>query len=124
MASTSTTTQPNETRPEFSLTEQLRQDIVARNLVPQQRLVEADVAAGHGATRGEVRLALNRLITEGLDERIPSRGARVRKVTLQEAREITVVRAAVESLCARKAAEKITDTLAAELREIGQQMPL
>src|SRR5699024_6523663 len=124
MASTSTTTQPNETRPEFSLTEQLRQDIVAGNLVPQQRLVEADVAEEHGASRGEVRLALNELITEGLVERIPNRGARVRKVSLQEAIEITEVRAAVESLCARKAAEKITDTHAAKLRDIGQQMQL
>src|SRR5690625_5988993 len=108
MASTSTTTQSNETRPELSLTEQLRQDIVAGNLVPHQRLVEADVAEEHGASRGEVRLALNELITEGLVERIPNRGARDRKVSLQEAIEITEVRAAVESLCARKAAEKIT----------------
>lgn len=124
MASTPTATQSNETRPELSLTEQLRQDIVSGNLVPHQRLVEADVAEEHGASRGEVRLALNELITEGLVERIPNRGARVRKVSLQEAIEITEVRAAVESLCARKAAEKITDAHAAELRDIGQQMQL
>src|SRR5690625_1225839 len=122
MASTPTATQSNETRPELSLTEQLRQDIVSGNLVPHQRLVEADVAEEHGASRGEVRLALNELITEGLVERIPNRGARIRKVSREEAIEITEVRAAVETLCARKAAENITDAQATQLRDIGQAM--
>ena len=107
---------------ELSLTDRLRQDIVTGNLVPHQRLIEADVAAEHEASRGEVRLALNELITEGLVERIPNRGARVRKVSLEEAIEITEVRGAVESLCARKAAEKLTDEQADELREIGESM--
>jgi DNA-binding GntR family transcriptional regulator len=107
---------------ELSLTDRLRQDIVTGNLVPHQRLIEADVAAEHEASRGEVRLALNELITEGLVERIPNRGARVRKVSLEEAIEITEVRAAVESLCARKAAEKLTEEQADELREIGEAM--
>ena len=109
---------------QLSLTDQLRQDIVAGNLVPHQRLIEADVAEAHGASRGEVRLALNELIAEGLVERIPNRGARVRKVSLEEAIEITEVRGAVESLCARKAAEKITDEQADELREIGAAMQI
>ena len=104
------------------LTDRLRQDIVAGNLVPHQRLVEADVAAEHEASRGQVRLALNELITEGLVERIPNRGARVRKVSREEAIEITEVRAAVESLCASKAAERLTKEQAGELREIGDLM--
>src|SRR5699024_3839624 len=104
------------------LTDRLRQDIVAGNLVPHQRLIEADVAAEHEASRGEVRLALNELITEGLVERIPNRGARVRKVSLEEAIEITEVRGAVESLCARKAAERLTEEQADELRKIGDAM--
>lgn len=104
------------------LTDRLRQDIVAGNLVPHQRLIEADVAAEHEASRGEVRLALNELITEGLVERIPNRGARVRKVSREEAIEITEVRGAVESLCARKAAERLTEEQADELRKIGDAM--
>lgn len=120
MASPSTPA-PGATR-QLSLTDRLRQDIVAGNLVPHQRLIEADVAEAHGASRGEVRLALNELITEGLVERIPNRGARVRKVSLEEAIEITEVRGAVESLCARKAAEKVTAEQADELRRIGAAM--
>jgi len=105
-----------------SLTDRLRRDIVSGRLVPHQRLVEADVAEEHDASRGDVRLALNELVTEGLVERIPNRGARVRKVSVQEAIEITEVRAAVESLCARKAAEKITTEQAEQLQEIGALM--
>jgi len=105
-----------------SLADRLRRDIVTGRLVPHQRLVEADVAEEHDASRGDVRLALNELVTEGLVERIPNRGARVRKVSVQEAIEITEVRAAVESLCARKAAEKITAEDAEQLQEIGALM--
>ncbi|GAA4119306.1 GntR family transcriptional regulator [Enteractinococcus coprophilus] len=119
---TSPSTPAPEATQELSLTDRLRQDIVAGNLVPHQRLIEADVAEAHGASRGEVRLALNELITEGFVERIPNRGARVRKVSLEEAIEITEVRGAVESLCARKAAEKVTDEQAGELRRIGAAM--
>ena len=115
-------TSGTDTSARVSLTDRLRQDIIAGRLVPHQRLIEADVADEHDASRGEVRLALNELITEGLVERIPNRGARVRKVSLAEAIEITEVRAAVESLCAGKAAEKVTDAQADELREIGAAM--
>ncbi|NWN88530.1 MAG: GntR family transcriptional regulator [Micrococcaceae bacterium] len=118
----SNASQTTETKEATSLTDRLRQDIVTGNLVPHQRLVETDVAEEHGASRGEVRLALNELITEGLVERIPNRGARIRKVSRQEALEITEVRGAVESLCARKAAEKISDAQAQDLRDIGTQM--
>ena len=122
MTSATPLTPARDITQQLSLTDRLRQDIVAGNLVPHQRLIESDVADEHGASRGEVRLALNELITEGLVERIPNRGARVRKVSLEEAIEITEVRAAVESLCARKAAEKITDEQANELSDIGQAM--
>ncbi|HEY4557216.1 MAG TPA: GntR family transcriptional regulator [Enteractinococcus sp.] len=122
MSGTTQSIDSPETVQEVSLADRLRQAIIAGKLVPHQRLIEADVAEEHGASRGEVRLALNELITEGLVERIPNRGARIRKVSREEAIEITEVRAAVESLCARKAAENITDAQATQLRDIGQAM--
>jgi DNA-binding GntR family transcriptional regulator len=45
-----------------------------------------------------VRFALLQLTNEGLVERIPHRGARVRAVSLDEAIEITEARMAVEGL--------------------------
>jgi DNA-binding GntR family transcriptional regulator len=104
------------------LADQLRNAIVSGELVPNQRLVEADLAAEYGASRGNIRVALSELSVEGLVERVQNRGARVRAVSVDEAVEITEVRAALEALCARKAAERITDGEIAELRELAERM--
>ena len=100
----------------------LRSAIVGGELVPNQRLVEADLAAEYGASRGNIRAALAELTVEGLVERVQNRGARVRAVSVDEAVEITEVRAALEALCARKAAERISDDQALELQELAKRM--
>lgn len=100
----------------------LRSAIVGGELVPNQRLVEADLASEYGASRGNIRAALSELTVEGLVERVQNRGARVRAVSVDEAVEITEVRAALEALCARKAAERITTEEAAELQELARRM--
>jgi DNA-binding GntR family transcriptional regulator len=75
-----------------------------------------------GVTRQSLRAALLDLTAEGLVERIPNRGARVRVVSTAEAVAITECRMALEALCAVKAAERITDEEAARLRELGEQL--
>ncbi|HVT66679.1 MAG TPA: GntR family transcriptional regulator, partial [Trebonia sp.] len=72
--------------------------------------------------RQSLRAALLDLTTEGLVERIPNRGARVRVVSTEEAVAITECRMALEALCAVKAAERITDHEAARLRELGEHL--
>ncbi|HIW92683.1 MAG TPA: GntR family transcriptional regulator [Candidatus Corynebacterium avicola] len=104
------------------LVTELRNSIVTGRFVPGQRLVEADLAEEFGASRGSVRGALAELSVEGLVERVQNRGARVRAVTMEEAVEITEVRAALEALCARKAAERIEEQDISHLREIGRDM--
>lgn len=104
------------------LADLLRRAIITGELVPKQRLVEADLATEYGASRGNVRVALSELSVEGLVERVQNRGARVRAVSVDEAVEITEVRGALEALCARKAAERISDVEAEELRELARQM--
>jgi DNA-binding GntR family transcriptional regulator len=94
------------------------------DLGPGQRLVEEELAAMLGVTRQSLRAALLDLTAEGLVERIPNRGARVRVVTTAEAVAITECRMALEALCAVKAAERITDDEAARLRELGEQLKL
>jgi DNA-binding GntR family transcriptional regulator len=113
---------PKPTLPADELVNVLRRAIVSGELVPKQRLVEADLADEYGASRGNVRAALAQLSVEGLVERVQNRGARVRAVSVDEAVEITEVRAAVEALCARKAAERISDAEVDELRRIGTEM--
>ena len=104
------------------LVDVLRRAIVAGELVPKQRLVEADLTAEYGASRGNIRMALSELTIEGLVERVQNRGARVRAVSVDEALEITEVRAALEALCARKAAERISPAESRELHELAKQM--
>ncbi len=100
------------------LTEQLREAILGAEFSPHQRLIEADISDRFGASRAAVRTALMNLAGEGLVERLPNRGARVRAITVAEAVEIVEVRVGLESLVARKAAENLTDTDAADLRRL------
>jgi len=102
--------------------ERLRRAILAGDMAPGQRLVEEELAGLLAVTRASLRAALFDLAAEGLVERIPNRGARVRAVTLDEAIAITECRMALEGLCAAKAAERITEPEAARLRRLGQEM--
>ncbi len=102
--------------------ERLRQAILAGDMAPGQRLVEEELAGMLGVTRASLRAALFDLAAEGLVERIPNRGARVRAVTLDEAVAITECRMALEGLCAAKAADRVTEPDAARLRQIGEEM--
>jgi DNA-binding GntR family transcriptional regulator len=96
----------------------LREAIVRGELAPNQRLVEADMSSEYGMPRAAVRTALVRLEHEGLVEREPHRGARVRLVSEAEAVEILEARAALEGLAARQAARNLTPAGASELRRI------
>jgi DNA-binding GntR family transcriptional regulator len=100
----------------------LRQAILAGDMAPGQRLVEEELAGMLAVTRASLRAALFDLAAEGLVERIPNRGARVRAVTLGEAIAITECRMALEGLCAAKAAERVTEPQAARLCQLGEEM--
>ena len=100
----------------------LRQAILSGDLAPGRRLVEEELAGTLGVTRQSLRSALLDLTAEGLVERIPNRGARVRVVSTAEAVAITECRMALEALCAAKAAERITDDEAAQLRELAEEL--
>jgi DNA-binding GntR family transcriptional regulator len=100
----------------------LRQAVLSGDLAPGQRLVEEELAGTLGVTRQSLRAALLDLTADGLVERIPNRGARVRVVTTEEAVAITECRMALEALCAAKAAERVTDDEAARLRELAVEL--
>ncbi|WP_432878629.1 GntR family transcriptional regulator [Kribbella sp. CA-245084] len=100
----------------------VREDIASGRLAPGQRLVEADLAEQYGVVRSGVRAALLDLSAEGLVERIPQRGSRVRTLSLEEAIEVTEARMVLESLCAAKAAARITERGIVDLRALGDRM--
>src|SRR6202162_5894726 len=100
----------------------LREAIVDGRFQPNERLVEADLERAFGAGRTAIRAALVRLDQEGLVERQPNRGARVRLVSDREALEIEEVRVALEQMLARDAATRITRSGVAGLRRILKEM--
>lgn len=104
--------------PRPDLTKTLRDAIVSGEYAPNQRLIEADLSATYGASRAAVRTALLELGAEGLVDRLPNRGSRVRAIPLAEAIEILEVRMSLEGLCAAKAAENITDAEIAEFTRL------
>ncbi|QYN20488.1 GntR family transcriptional regulator [Amycolatopsis sp. DSM 110486] len=105
-----------------TLVDRLRTAIVHGELFPGQRLVEVDLAAAFGSSRGSVREALVMLENEGLVIRERNRGASVRPISLREAIEITEVRAVVEGLCARKAASAIGAEDRRRLQKLAKAM--
>jgi DNA-binding GntR family transcriptional regulator len=101
---------------------ELRRAILSGTYEPNQRLIEADLIRDLGVPRGSVRLALMLLAHEGLVEHAPNRGARVRRVSVQEAIEILQARAALEGFAAREAAINAGPYEVAALREIIAEM--
>jgi DNA-binding GntR family transcriptional regulator len=102
--------------------EALRAALADGDLAPGQRLIEADLAASFGMSRAGVRAALIQLAGEGLVERVPNRGARVRVYSVAEAVALTECRLVLEGLCAAKAAERATDDQLAVLTDLGDQL--
>jgi DNA-binding GntR family transcriptional regulator len=100
----------------------LRDAIVTGKLQPNERLVEAALAESLGSGRAAVRTALVRLEQERLVQREHNRGARVRLVPVEEAVEILEVRSFLESLIARRAAERLTEEDAEDLRADLEQL--
>jgi DNA-binding GntR family transcriptional regulator len=100
----------------------LREAILRGEFLPGERLVEAQLMTRFGVSRFNVRAALTDLAADGLVEVQRNRGAQVRKVSLDEAVEITEVRMVVEGLIAARAAERAGPDQASELDEIGLLM--
>jgi DNA-binding GntR family transcriptional regulator len=102
--------------------EALREAIVVGTLQPNERLVEANLARDFGLGRSAVRTALARLEQDGLVEREPHRGARVRLIDEREAVEILEARSVLEGVAARHAAANATPADVKRLRQILKEM--
>lgn len=76
-------------------------------LAPGQRIVAADLAIDLAISGGTLREALRKLTGEGLVVVEPHRGAVVRRLDAADIREIFELRAVIEGLAARLAAERV-----------------
>ena len=104
------------------VTLRLREAITHGRLMPNERLVEADLAGQYRVNRAHIRTALAMLDQEGLVVRERNRGARVRAITDAEALEIAETRLAIEAMVARQAAARANAADRKALRAIEADM--
>jgi DNA-binding GntR family transcriptional regulator len=97
---------------------ELREAIISGKFMPNERLIEVDLARSFGVGRAAIRTALAQLEQEGLVARERNRGARVRLVSEAEAVEIIEARAALEGLAVRHSAKNASEDDVTELRSI------
>ena len=86
----------------------IREDILNGKYQANEELKEKNIGDDLGVSRTPVREALRQLELEGLVHIIPNKGAFVEGVTLQDIKDIYEIRTLLEGLCARWAADRIT----------------
>lgn len=95
----------------------LRSAILAHDIEPGARLLEAELAAELGVSRAPVREAIRMLEHEGLLESLPRRGATVVTIPEDEIQMFYEFRANIEAKAFARAATRITDDQIEDLRE-------
>lgn len=95
---------------------ELRRRILSGELLAGQRLVELAFTKALDVSRTPFRIALAELEKEGLLERLPKRGFRVRSFSMQQITDAVDVRGELEGMAARLVAQRGPDAaLLAEL---------
>ncbi|WP_246078393.1 GntR family transcriptional regulator [Modestobacter excelsi] len=84
--------------------------IVGGHYRPGERIVEFKLAKELGLSQSPVREGLRELAAVGIVTIHPRRGARVRLPSAKELADVSLVRAEVDALAARLAAERIPDS--------------
>ncbi|MGZ5040209.1 MAG: phosphonate utilization associated transcriptional regulator [Usitatibacter sp.] len=101
---------------------ELERRILAGELAPGDKLTEEEIAGNLNVSRGPVREAFRALESAGLVRTEKNRGVFVREVSVDDADEIYEVRAGLDALIGRLAAQRIKAPEVAELRELMKRM--
>jgi DNA-binding GntR family transcriptional regulator len=99
------------------VSEQIRGRILDGSLKPGERLVEDRLSAELGVSRVPVREALRGLSVEGLVTLLPRRGATVVEITPETVAELVEVRALLEGLNAKLAAQRHDPEIVGQLED-------
>jgi DNA-binding GntR family transcriptional regulator len=102
--------------------QRMRNDIVSGELPFGARLIIEDLALRYGVSHMPVREALRVLHGEGLVVIEPNRGARVRPIYRGFIEDVFDVRCAIETLLARRAAERRTSAHLVRLRAAAERL--
>jgi DNA-binding GntR family transcriptional regulator len=105
-----------------AIEQRLRNDIVSGDLPFGARLIIEDLAVRYGVSHMPIREALRVLHGEGLVVIEPNRGARVRPIYRGFIEDVFDVRGAIETMLARRAAERRSQHHLAQLREAAANL--
>jgi DNA-binding GntR family transcriptional regulator len=100
----------------------LRDELLGRSLLPGARLSEVPLAARLGVSRIPLREAIDQLAGEGLVERVPGLGSRVRSATPKALREIYEMREVLECFTVEKAAARSTGARLGRLEDLCREL--
>jgi len=96
----------------------LRKAILEGELEPGEWLRQESLAEELNVSQVTVRDALNKLVGEGLANRIPYKGVHVAMLSPGELEDIYAMRAVLEGMAARSAAKKISKDALKEMKDI------
>lgn len=100
----------------------IRHQIFSGVLRPNQRVVEAEIAAEMGISRGPVREAFAELEKEGLIITYPRKGTYVQSFELKDIEEIYTLRALLEGFAVSLALDRLQEQDLAYLRDLLDQI--
>ncbi len=95
----------------------IREDILSGKYKENDELKEIAIGEELGVSRTPVREAFRQLELEGLIQIIPNKGAYVTGITMEDVKDIYMIRSKLEGLCAAWACEHISDEQLEEMEE-------
>jgi DNA-binding GntR family transcriptional regulator len=95
---------------------ELRRMVRAGRFRPEALLSEQQLAEEIGVGRTPIREAVSRLDQEGLLERLPKRGVRLRTLAIEEIHDLYELREWLEVSCVRRAMSDLSDAQIADMR--------
>lgn len=100
----------------------LRNEILSGYLMPETRLIEAELAVRFGTSRTIIREVIKRLSFEGLVNEVPYKGASVARLSLREIEETYRIHQDLEGLAAYLATPNLSEDHIDELQRINEAM--
>jgi DNA-binding GntR family transcriptional regulator len=99
----------------------LKERILLGEIVPGERIIESSVAEDLKTSRTPVREAFQRLVQDGLVERVPQGGVRVTVITPRMVKEVFGIRAVLEVYAVELACDNIDAETIMKITEMARQ---